>query len=500
MWLRDPRRRQRDASDRRHRAARVSGRSPAVVRGLHAWRQLVELSAAQARHRRPAAGSRISTRSTTTGFETATATAFSGSTTAPRRNAAGHARRVVAVREGYHPFVTAYGYDAYYLNVLAGDRRSMAASDDPAHARLRRHWPPPDPRLPMVRRPRIERVHSDRFSCLEERFHETDIARPVGARCRVSSARARRVRAGRPRDAHRDRQGSVGCGDCEGAQVTVTSLATNVVAKVDEQRRWHLSGREPARRASIWCRSRRPGFQRFEQTVSLESARASRLDVSLALGSIGETVTVAGVTPLLSTEMRRARHGRGQQRSGEAAAGDSQLGRPAGDGPGRAERPLHRAGGRHLVGPHRRRQRARQPQPAEQLPARRRRQQQLLHQRAGVDHADFAAVGRRDQRVQGRDQPVRRRVRLVARRRRSSSAPSRARTLFTARPTSSSATTRSTRTTISPKRANQPKADQQAEPVRRQPRRADRARTGRSSSATSRPRASSRACCAPAAC
>jgi len=57
---------------------------------------------------------------------------------------------VVAVREGYHPFVTAYGYDAYYLNVLAGHRRSMAASDDPAHAQFRRNWPPPDPRLPMV--------------------------------------------------------------------------------------------------------------------------------------------------------------------------------------------------------------------------------------------------------------------------------------------------------------------------------------------------------------
>ena len=60
---------------------------------------------------------------------------------------------VVAVRDGFHPFVTAHGYDAYYLNVLAGNRRSMAASDDPAHARLRRHWPPPDPRLPMVRPP-----------------------------------------------------------------------------------------------------------------------------------------------------------------------------------------------------------------------------------------------------------------------------------------------------------------------------------------------------------
>jgi 5-deoxy-glucuronate isomerase len=59
---------------------------------------------------------------------------------------------VVAIREGYHPFVTAYGYDAYYLNVLAGERRSMAASDDPAHARFRRHWPPPDPRVPLVPR------------------------------------------------------------------------------------------------------------------------------------------------------------------------------------------------------------------------------------------------------------------------------------------------------------------------------------------------------------
>jgi 5-deoxy-glucuronate isomerase len=60
---------------------------------------------------------------------------------------------VVAVRDGYHPFVTAYGYDAYYLNVLAGDRRSMAASDDPRYEKFRRDWPAPDPRLPMVRPP-----------------------------------------------------------------------------------------------------------------------------------------------------------------------------------------------------------------------------------------------------------------------------------------------------------------------------------------------------------
>jgi 5-deoxy-glucuronate isomerase len=59
---------------------------------------------------------------------------------------------VVAVRDGYHPFVTAYGYDAYYLNVLAGGRRSMAASDDPKYARFRHEWPAPDPRLPLVTR------------------------------------------------------------------------------------------------------------------------------------------------------------------------------------------------------------------------------------------------------------------------------------------------------------------------------------------------------------
>jgi len=62
---------------------------------------------------------------------------------------------VVAVRNGFHPFVTAHGYDAYYLNVLAGERRSMAASDDPEHARFRQEWPPPDSRMPMVRRPEL---------------------------------------------------------------------------------------------------------------------------------------------------------------------------------------------------------------------------------------------------------------------------------------------------------------------------------------------------------
>ncbi|MGH9382671.1 MAG: 5-deoxy-glucuronate isomerase [Vicinamibacterales bacterium] len=59
---------------------------------------------------------------------------------------------VVLIRSGYHPFVTAYGYNAYYLNVVAGTRRSMAASDDPKYAAFR-SWPAPDVRVPIVAPP-----------------------------------------------------------------------------------------------------------------------------------------------------------------------------------------------------------------------------------------------------------------------------------------------------------------------------------------------------------
>jgi 5-deoxy-glucuronate isomerase len=60
---------------------------------------------------------------------------------------------LVVVRHGYHPFVTAFGFDAYYLNVLAGEHRSMAASDDPQYAEFRKSWPAPDPRMPLLPRP-----------------------------------------------------------------------------------------------------------------------------------------------------------------------------------------------------------------------------------------------------------------------------------------------------------------------------------------------------------
>ena len=58
---------------------------------------------------------------------------------------------LVLIKDGYHPVVAAHGYDVYYLNVLAGSARSMAASDDPRYAHLRRSGLERDPRVPLVR-------------------------------------------------------------------------------------------------------------------------------------------------------------------------------------------------------------------------------------------------------------------------------------------------------------------------------------------------------------
>lgn len=58
---------------------------------------------------------------------------------------------LVLIPEGYHPVVAAHGYDVYYLNALAGSARSMAASDDPAYAWVRKTWKDKDPRVPVVR-------------------------------------------------------------------------------------------------------------------------------------------------------------------------------------------------------------------------------------------------------------------------------------------------------------------------------------------------------------
>jgi len=40
---------------------------------------------------------------------------------------------VVMVPRGYHPVVVPYGYDSYYLNVMAGDKRTWHFKNDPQH-------------------------------------------------------------------------------------------------------------------------------------------------------------------------------------------------------------------------------------------------------------------------------------------------------------------------------------------------------------------------------
>ena len=40
---------------------------------------------------------------------------------------------VVMVPRGYHPVVVPYGYDSYYLNVMAGPKREWSFRNDPAH-------------------------------------------------------------------------------------------------------------------------------------------------------------------------------------------------------------------------------------------------------------------------------------------------------------------------------------------------------------------------------
>jgi len=85
------------------------------------------------------------------------------------------------------------------------------------------------------------------------------------------------------------------------AQVKITSLATNAVstAKTNSEGTYLVVNLPPG---EYLVQVEATGFQRFEQTVSLETGARSRLDLSLAIGSVGETVTVAGVTPLVNTE------------------------------------------------------------------------------------------------------------------------------------------------------------------------------------------------------
>lgn len=58
--------------------------------------------------------------------------------------------QLVLSPEGYHPVVAAHGYNAYYLNILAGSDQSLAATDDPAYSWIKDTWKAKDSRLPIV--------------------------------------------------------------------------------------------------------------------------------------------------------------------------------------------------------------------------------------------------------------------------------------------------------------------------------------------------------------
>jgi 5-deoxy-glucuronate isomerase len=46
---------------------------------------------------------------------------------------AAYDKHVVLVPRGYHPVAAAHGYDLYYLNVMAGPRRTWHVHNEPAH-------------------------------------------------------------------------------------------------------------------------------------------------------------------------------------------------------------------------------------------------------------------------------------------------------------------------------------------------------------------------------
>ena len=85
------------------------------------------------------------------------------------------------------------------------------------------------------------------------------------------------------------------------AQVKVTNLATGVVstATTTDDGTYLVVNLAPG---EYLVQAEATGFQRFEQTVALAVGSRARLDLSLAVGSVGETVKVEGVTPLLDTE------------------------------------------------------------------------------------------------------------------------------------------------------------------------------------------------------
>ena len=61
-----------------------------------------------------------------------------------------HNNDAVLIPRGYHPVSACHGYNAYYLNFLAGSDQSLANTDDPDHKWIYGTWKRMDERLPLV--------------------------------------------------------------------------------------------------------------------------------------------------------------------------------------------------------------------------------------------------------------------------------------------------------------------------------------------------------------
>jgi 5-deoxy-glucuronate isomerase len=72
-----------------------------------------------------------------------------------------HTGDVVLVPGGYHPVAAGHGYNAYYLNFLAGSDQSLANTDDPDHKWIYGTWKGMDDRLPLVTLEMNRRAKSD---------------------------------------------------------------------------------------------------------------------------------------------------------------------------------------------------------------------------------------------------------------------------------------------------------------------------------------------------
>ena len=85
------------------------------------------------------------------------------------------------------------------------------------------------------------------------------------------------------------------------ASVTVTNLATGVVAAaaVTGEGVYLVVNLVPG---TYVVEASAPGFQTVVQTVELATGQRARLDVTLPVGGVGESVRVEGVTPLLDTQ------------------------------------------------------------------------------------------------------------------------------------------------------------------------------------------------------